>query len=62
MLEVKDGGNAQAAYLEANALEGVSPRKRAIEAALRAYCERDTWAMVAIHRGLMGLSHAASTN
>lgn len=51
-LQVKDGGNAQLAYMEAIALKSGTPRKRAIEAALKAYCERDTWAMVAIYRGL----------
>lgn len=53
-LEVKDGGNAQVAYLEAIALVDNTPRKRDIDVALKAYCERDTWAMVAIYRGLIG--------
>lgn len=55
-LEVKDGGNAQEAYLEAIAATDDAPRKREIEAALKAYCGRDTWAMVVVHRRLMGLS------
>ena len=51
-LEVKDGGKAQQAYLEAIDPLTTPARKIAIDAALRAYCERDTWAMVAIARAL----------
>ncbi|WP_418024079.1 DUF2779 domain-containing protein [Paracoccus sp. TD-10] len=51
-LEVKDGGAAQAAYLEAIDLATTSERKLAIAAALRSYCERDTWAMVVMARAL----------
>lgn len=53
-LEVKDGGNAQLAYLEATAPETPPARKLAIENALHAYCKQDTWAMVEIARRLMG--------
>ncbi len=53
-LEVKDGGDAQAAFLEA--IEpGCDPTRRwALEEALKAYCARDTWAMVAVARALAG--------
>lgn len=51
-LEVKDGGKAQEAFLEALDPATASDRKLAIAAALGAYCERDTWAMVAIARAL----------
>ena len=51
-LEVKDGGNAQAAYLEAIDPSTKSDRRSALEEALRAYCERDTWAMVEVARKL----------
>ena len=54
-LDVKDGGNAQEAYLEAIAFDNDSPRKRDIDVALKAYCGRDTWAMVAIYRQFMSL-------
>ena len=51
-LEVKDGGSAQQAYLEAIALEPSDLRQQAIEAALRAYCKRDTEAMVVLLKRL----------
>ena len=54
-LDVQDGGNAQVAYLEAIAITSGDPRKCAIDVALKAYCGRDTWAMIAIYRRLMGL-------
>lgn len=53
-LEVKDGGNAQAAWEEAAAADCAPQRREALAEALRAYCERDTWAMVAVARGLTG--------
>ncbi|HEY9092132.1 DUF2779 domain-containing protein [Parasphingorhabdus sp.] len=53
-LEVKDGGNAQLAYFEAVDPDCTPERRQAIRAALEAYCERDTWAMVAIYRSLIG--------
>jgi hypothetical protein len=53
-LEVKDGGNAQEAWLEA-ADPACSPDRRwALEEALKAYCARDTWAMVVVMRALAG--------
>lgn len=54
-LEVKHGGMAQEAWLEA-VDPGIDPdRKWVLEEALRAYCERDTWAMVVLARKLAGL-------
>ena len=51
-LEVKGGGNAQEAWLEA-AAPGCDPlRREALVDALKAYCERDTWAMVRVARTL----------
>ena len=51
-LQVRDGGNAQAAYLEAIAV-GVTPERIAeIVTALKAYCARDTEAMVVLARRL----------
>ena len=47
-LEVKDGGNAQSAYLEAIAQTTDEPRRSAIRAALLSYCARDTQAMVVL--------------
>lgn len=53
-LEVKDGGAAQDAYLEAIAPETTAHRRKAIEAALRAYCKLDTQAMIDVARTLCG--------
>lgn len=49
-LEVKDGGNAQLAYLEAVAPDCTTERRAEIDSALKQYCGRDTWAMVEIYR------------
>lgn len=53
-LEVKDGGNAQAAYMEAIDPATTPGRRWVLEEALKAYCARDTWAMVAVARKLAG--------
>lgn len=52
-LEVKDGTNAQDAYLEAIAPDCPPERRRAIETALLTYCGRDTWAMVEVLRRML---------
>ncbi len=51
-LEVKDGGNAQTAWDEAAARECAPLRREALADALKAYCERDTLAMIEVARGL----------
>jgi hypothetical protein len=52
-LEVKDGTNAQVAYMQ-GIDGGLSDlEKVAIGDALRAYCQRDTMAMVALLRALV---------
>ena len=51
-LEVKDGGSAQAAYLEAIADGCVAERRTALDTALRTYCGRDTGAMIVLARRL----------
>ncbi len=51
-LEVKDGGSAQQAYLEAIALTPSDMRRLAIAAALLAYCKRDTEAMIVLLKRL----------
>lgn len=51
-LEIKDGGNAQAAYLEAIEPECDADRRTLLEEALKIYCGRDTWAMIEIARRL----------
>ncbi|MHB1751676.1 MAG: DUF2779 domain-containing protein [Acidiferrobacter sp.] len=51
---VQDGGQAQQAYLEAITLETPTIRKKAIERSLKAYCGRDTEAMVRLAHFLMG--------
>jgi hypothetical protein len=53
-LEIKDGGNAQKAYLEAIASATGEMRQSAIAAALLAYCRRDTEAMIVLLRHLEG--------
>lgn len=53
-LEVKDGGNAQEAWLEATDPACDPARRWALEEALKAYCARDTWAMVEVLRTLAG--------
>ena len=53
-LEVKDGANAQDAYLEAIDPATSDDRGWALAEALRAYCARDTWAMVEVARVLAG--------
>jgi hypothetical protein len=53
-MEVKDGREAQGAYLEAIHPETDATRKRVLEEGLSAYCERDTWAMIAVARRLAG--------
>lgn len=51
-LEVKDGGSAQEAYAEAIAANCTAERRLALDAALRAYCGRDTEAMIVLARRL----------
>jgi hypothetical protein len=53
-LEVKDGGGAQAARLEAADPVCAPLRREALEEALKAYCARDTWAMIAVARAFTG--------
>lgn len=53
-LEVKDGGAAQDAYVEAIAAETSDERRAALDASLRAYCGRDTEAMIVLARVLTG--------
>lgn len=53
-LEVKDGGSAQKAYREAIAADTGGQRRQAIDAALRAYCGRDTKAMIVLASALLG--------
>lgn len=49
-LEVKDGGNAQDAWAEAADPATTPDRRWALEEALKAYCARDTLAMVEVLR------------
>lgn len=53
-LEVKDGNEAQQAYLEAIADSTSCERRASLDAALRAYCAKDTEAMMALARFLGG--------
>ncbi|MBA4043482.1 MULTISPECIES: DUF2779 domain-containing protein [Alphaproteobacteria] len=57
-LEVKYGGDAQTAWLEAADPACDPLRREALEEALKAYCARDTWAMVAVARALAGTAMA----
>jgi hypothetical protein len=58
-LEVKDGGNAQIAWLEAIDPATGPERKLALAEALKAYRKRDTEAMIAVARGLAGKGQIA---
>lgn len=51
-LEVKDGGSAQDAYLEAITDGCTAERRMSLDAALRIYCGRDTEAMIVLARRL----------
>ena len=51
-LAVQDGAMAQDSFLEASSPATSPERRRALEEALRAYCTRDTWAMVILARRL----------
>ncbi len=53
-LEVKDGSGAQKAYREAIAPGTGELRRQAIDAALRAYCGRDTKGMMVLASALLG--------
>ncbi len=53
-LEVKNGDSAQQAYVEATAPTTTRARRAALDAALRAYCGRDTEAMIVLARKLVG--------
>lgn len=53
-LEVGDGSAAQQAYLDAVAPDAGASRRSEIDAALRAYCRRDTEAMMVVARRLCG--------
>ena len=55
-LEVKDGSNAQEAWLEAAAPDCAPLRREALADVLKAYCERDTRAMVKVARALIDAS------
>lgn len=57
-LEVKDGGRAQETYLEASSDGCTVERRMALDAALRAYCCRDTEAMIVLARRLCAESSA----
>ena len=51
-LAVKDGGNAQQAYLEATLADTSPERRQELDLALRAYCGRDTEAMIVLAKHL----------
>jgi hypothetical protein len=53
-LEVNDGGSAQKAYLEAIGDCCTAERRMLLDAALRAYCGRDTEAMIVLAKRLVG--------
>jgi len=52
--EVRDGGAAQTAYLEAVAPETTGKRRKEIEQSLRQYCALDTEALLTLSRFLQG--------
>ncbi len=60
-LEVKDGGMAQDSFLEAINPATPTARRYALAEALKAYCARDTWAMVVLARRLVAGSDGESS-
>jgi len=50
--EVKDGGTAQAAYLEILDSQTTPERRRELEARLKEYCGRDTYGLIVLRRFL----------
>ena len=58
-LEVKDGGNAQLAWHQAADPACTTLRRDVLSDALKAYCERDTWAMVVVARALLTVEKPA---
>jgi len=52
LTEVKDGGSAQMAYLEFLEPQTSTARRAELEARLKAYCGRDTYALVSLRRFL----------
>ena len=53
-LKVKDGGNAQEAWAEAARPDCEPLDSEALAQALKSYCARDIWAMIAVAWGLTG--------
>ena len=51
------GGQAQDAYVEAIGDETSEARRSEIDVALRAYCKRDTEAMIVLARHLISADH-----
>jgi hypothetical protein len=52
LTEVKDGGSAQAAYLEILESHTSAERRNELEARLKDYCGRDTYALIVLRRFL----------
>lgn len=61
-LAVQDGAMAQDSFLEASSPDTSPERRHALEEALRAYCTRDTWAMVILARRLAGSPDETASN
>lgn len=55
-LAVGDGLQAQLAWLEATHPETAPDRRAALQDALKAYCEQDTWAMILVARRLCNVA------
>ena len=60
--EVRDGGGAQDAYREIISSRTIATRKNALAADLRAYCYRDTLALVEIAHFFEGCRHAGGSS
>ena len=54
-LDIQEGLSASRLWKEVTLINPQAPDREIVYADLVAYCTRDTWAMVAIHRTLMGL-------
>jgi hypothetical protein len=61
LTDIADGSAASAAFLRIASGNVTDPREiERLRAALRSYCQRDTLAMVEVHRALMRLSECSS--
>ena len=54
-LDIQEGASASRLWKDVTLIDPEATERDKVYADLLAYCTRDTWAMVAIHRTLMGI-------